>query len=280
MHSAIVRFVESPRFSTAVTIVVCLNALVLGIDTYGSLPLVVHDWCDRLDNVFVMLFVVELLLKLFAWRLRFFANAWNFFDLLVVVVSLVAVGPFSVLRTLRIFRTMRLVSAVPSMRRVVEALIRAIPGISAILGVLAVFFYVGAVLTTSLFGREFPEMFGTLGGSTITLFQLMLFDNWADVLRTVGDRYPLSPLFFIIFTVVSAFAVLNLFIAVMVDALRTEHDRLQSADLNKIEQHQKSTQREMDEVETAIRSLEAKVDAMMEKLDAKRQTVSQDGELL
>jgi voltage-gated sodium channel len=269
MGRPLTRLVESRLFKSAVMVAVITNALVLGLDTYAQLPPNVHAWCARADNVFIAIFIAELALKLVAWRLRFFANAWNLFDLAVVAVSVVAVGPFSVLRALRVLRTLRLVSVVPAMRRVVEALIRAVPGISAILGVLSVFFYVGAVLTTSLFGGQHPALFGTLGASFISLFQLMLFDGWAnDIVRVVGETHPLAPFFFIVFTVVTGFAVLNLFIAVMVDALRTEHDRLQVREFEELEESQKVAAREIGEVDTSIRALEAKVDRLLERLEA------------
>jgi voltage-gated sodium channel len=269
-QTALSRFVEGDRFRTAVLIAVVVNALVLGLDTYAALPPGVHQWCEHLDNFFVVLFVFELMLKLIAWRARFFTSAWNIFDFLVVAGSLVASGPFTILRALRVLRTLRLVSTVPEMRRVVEALLRAIPGISAILGVLTVFFYVGAVLTTSEFGARHPELFGTLGTSAITLFQLMLFDNWAEVIRAVGDTYWWAPIFFVSFTVVTAFAVLNLFIAVMVDALRTDYDRLQDEGIETLEHQQMAARRGMEDLDATVKTLEAKVDAIMATLEAMR----------
>jgi voltage-gated sodium channel len=270
MQAALSRLVEGERFHSAVLIAVVVNALVLGVDTYTALPAAVHAWCQRLDTFFVLLFAFELTLKLVAWRARFFTNAWNIFDFVVVAGSFVAAGPFTILRALRVLRTLRLVSTVPEMRRVVEALIRAIPGISAILAVLTVFFYVGAVLTTSLFANDHPELFGALGQSTITLFQLMLFDNWADVLRAVGATNWWAPVFFIAFTVVTAFAVLNLFIAVMVDALRTEHDRLQDRDIETLEHHQKVARHGIAELDATVKTLEAKVDVLLVNLEAVR----------
>ncbi len=265
---SLARFVEGRRFRSFVMAAVVLNALVLGVATYAELPPPVLAWCSRLDAFFVVLFVLELLLKLFVLRLRFFTSAWNLFDLTVVVVSLVAAGPFTVLRALRILRTLRLVSAVPAMRRVVEALVRAVPGIGAIVGVMIVVFYVSAVLTTSLYGEEFPAQFGGLGPSAVTLFQLMLFDSWGDTLRLVGETHPMAPIFFIAFTVISAFAVLNLFIAVMVDALRNEHDRLQDKELDQLEAGQHHQRRGLEEVDTTVKQLERKVDVMLEKIEA------------
>lgn len=269
-RSALQRFVESERFSNVVMIAVGLNALVLGVATYTELPEPVLRWCVMLDALFLTVFVVELILKLAAWRLRFFTNAWNLFDLGVVALSLVAAGPFTVLRTLRILRTLRLVSAVPQMRRVVEALIRAIPGISAILGVMMVFFYVSAVLATGLLKDQYPELFGALGASAITLFQLTLFDGWNDVVRQVGETHPAAPFFFIVFTVISAFAVLNLFIAVMVDSLRIEHDRLQHSGLEEIEEGQHEARRGLEELDAAMKTVENKLDLILEKIEGAR----------
>ena len=279
-RGALVRLVESRAFGVLVTVAVIANAVVLGLDTYSSLPLGAHRLFERADQLFLVVFVIELALKLVAWRRRFFMSSWNVFDLAVVIISVGAAGPFTVLRALRVLRTLRLVSVVPQFRRVVEALVRAVPGIGAILGVLAVFFYVGSVLSTNLYGVAHPELFGSLGESAITLFQLMIFDGWAgDVVRTVGDTHPGSQVFFIAFTVLTGFAVLNLFIAVMVDALRAEHERLAESDLEAIEEEQKKTVREIDEVERAVERLEGKMDAMMERIETLTPTPSRgDGE--
>jgi len=268
IRAALVRLVESPQFTVLVTVAVIANAIVLGVDTYAQLPQLAHDWCARLDTLFVTFFIIEISVKLVAWRRGFFDNAWNVFDLVVVVVSLAA-GPFTVLRTFRVLRMLRIVSVIPPLRRVVEALVRAVPGIVAILGVLTVIFYIGSVLTTSLYGEDHPKLFGTLGASVITLFQLMLFDGWAsEVVRTVGETHRGSTVFFIAFTVLTGFAVLNLFIAVMVDALREEHDRLERGELQALEAGQQSAVQEIDEVESAVRVLELKIDRVMEKLEA------------
>ncbi|MGD2131261.1 MAG: ion transporter [Maricaulaceae bacterium] len=269
MRAALTRLVESERFQNAVMLAVLANAAVLGVDTYAAFPESVHYWCRRIDDMFVLVFVIEIGLKLAAWRGAFFKNAWNIFDFSVVGLSLLASGPFSVLRILRVLRALRLVSVIPQMRRVVEALIRAVPGISAIMGVLAVFFYIGAVLTTKMFGADHHALFGSLGRSTVTLFQVMLFDGWgSEVVREVGRTHPGSQVFFMAFTIVTGFAVLNLFIAVMVDALRAEHDRLEGDDLETLEEGQRETARDIDQIESAVARLESKIDAVMTRLDA------------
>ncbi len=264
--------VESTWFTRFVMAAVLANAAILGIDAHRFLSPEIHAILEKCDTVFVWIFVIELVLKGLAWRGEFFKSSWNLFDLTVVVISLVpAAGPLSVLRVLRVLRTLRLVSVIPSLRRVVEALLRAIPGIASILAILAVFFYVGGVLTTTLFGEDHPELFGDLGESIITLFQLMLFDGWAgEVVRPVEATHPGSTIFFIAFTIITGFAVLNLFIAVMVDALRAEHDRLEEGDIDRLEESQEQAAREIDEVETAVSRLEGKIDRLTAELERRR----------
>ncbi|WP_421786000.1 ion transporter [Hyphobacterium sp.] len=220
----LVRMVESPVFVNFITGLILVNAVTLGLETYPvetpwlatALPLV--------DSIIVGIFVVELTLKLVAYGPRFFRSGWNWFDFIIVSISLIPnAGPFSVLRAMRILRVFRLFSVMPDMRKVVEALMKAIPGMGAILAVLALMFYVSAVMATKLFGESEP-MFATLGGSAFTLFQVMTLEGWAmDVARPTMEQYPFAWLFFLVFIVLTSFAVLNMFIAVIVDSLQSKH---------------------------------------------------------
>jgi voltage-gated sodium channel len=152
-----------------------------------------------------------------------------------------------VLRALRILRALRLFSTVPSLKRVVNALTAAMPGMASIAVVLAVLFYVSAVLSTKLFGTDFPDLFGHLGHSLYTLFQIMTLEGWSDgIVRPVMALHWWAWIFFLPFIVVTSFAVLNLFIGVIVSAIqevaepsKTESDM--EADL-------KALRRDMDEL--------------------------------
>jgi voltage-gated sodium channel len=105
---------------------------------------------------------------------RFFRDLWSVFDFSVVTITLVpAAEGFAVLRTLRVLRALRLISAVPRMRLVVWALLSATPGISSIFALLLLIFYVAAVMATKLFGGLEPEWFGSIDRSFFTLFQIM-----------------------------------------------------------------------------------------------------------
>ena len=225
-RAAVGRFVLSPPVQRTVIVVILINAAVLGLETVRDLPLPVAETLRLLDKVCLGIFVVEIALKLYAQRLRFFADAWNVFDFIVVGVALIPGSDgLAVLRALRVLRVLRLVSVVPALRRVVDALVRALPGIASIAVLLVIIFYVGAVMATTLFGEDFPELFGSLGASLFSLFQVTTLDSWSSLTREVTAVIPWAPFFFVPFVLISALTVLNLFIAVIVDAMQgLDHD--------------------------------------------------------
>lgn len=220
------RFVESSRFQNFITFVIALNAVILGFETSQTIMDVAGPVLHALDQIAVAIFVVELAMKLVVYRLSFFKKSWNIFDFTIVAITLMPAGQgLSVLRALRILRAFRLISTVPSMRKVVEALMRAIPGMMSVLTLLSLVFYVSAVMATKLFGAGFPEWFGTIGASLYSLFQIMTLESWSmGIVRPVMESYPMAWLFFVPFILVTTFAVLNLFIAIVVDAMSTHVD--------------------------------------------------------
>lgn len=218
------RFVETPLFRNTIIGIILFNAVTLGLETYPIETPWIASALPVIDSIIVSIFVVELTLKLIALGPRFFRSGWNWFDLIIVSISLIPdAGTFSVLRAMRILRVFRLFSVMPDMRKVIEALMKAIPGMGAILAVLSLIFYVSSVMGTKLFGDTHP-MFETLGGSAFTLFQVMTLEGWSmDVARPTMETYPFAWLFFVVFIVLTSFAVLNMFIAVIVDSLQSKH---------------------------------------------------------
>lgn len=223
--------VSSDWFARAILGVILVNALLLGLDADVRGHTDFGPAIRVLDSLITGIFVAEIGLKLFADRLRFFRSGWNFFDLGVVLISLIPdAGAFLVLRALRVFRVFRVFSVLPALRRVIDALLKAIPGMGAILAVLTVLFYVMAVMATTLFSGDarapMHEMFGSVPASAFTLFQIMTLDGWSsEIVRVVMVRHPWAWLFFIPFIVITSFAVLNLFIAVIVQSLQEEHEQ-------------------------------------------------------
>lgn len=203
-------------------ILLCIvaNAAILGYDAHYGEVNPYHEQIEQWNVYFLWIFTVELVFEFLAQGpKKYFRNGWNVFDVIVVGISYVAVNPaISALRTLRVVRVFRLISAVPQMRRVVEALFSAMPGILATFAILTVVFYIGAVMATTLFHQE--EGFRDLGESALSLFALTQFDGWGDTISRLQPKYPFAWAFIMGFTIIGAFAVLNLFIGVIVEAVQ------------------------------------------------------------
>jgi voltage-gated sodium channel len=220
-RARVAALVESTSVQRGIVTLIVVNALTLGLETFPAVTLQAGAWLHRVDRVLLAVFVLELTLKLVAHGWRFFRSAWNLFDFVVVGIALLpSSGALAVLRALRVLRVLRLVSAVPKMRFVVESLGRSLPGLGSIGLLLLIFFYVFAVMATKLYGAGFPQWFGSLWGSMFSLFQIMTLEGWADIAREVMASHPAAWLFFFAFILMATFTVLNLFIAVIVNAMQ------------------------------------------------------------
>lgn len=226
------KWIEHPRAQAVVIALILVNSVILGLETSPQAWAAWGGVLAGVDRAILAIFVLELALRIAAHGVRFFKDPWSIFDFVVIAIALMpATGPFAVLRALRVLRVLRLLSMVPSMKRVVGGLLSAIPGLVSVFGILMIIFYVSAVIATKLFGDSFPEWFGTLGASTYTLFQVMTLESWSmGIVRPVMEVYPLAWVFFILFILISTFTMLNLFIAVIVNAIQAEHDAQVSAE--------------------------------------------------
>ncbi|MCE9599058.1 MAG: ion transporter [Spirochaetia bacterium] len=218
--SAIAALLAKRGFQNTIIGVILLNAAILGVLTAPNLDPAVVDFLHWLDHACLVIFCVEILLKLIVLRLGFFRDGWNVFDFLVVAIALApAAGPLSVLRALRVFRLMRLVTAFPSMRQVIAGMFGSIPGVASVAGILLVIFYVAAVMAIGFFGEADPENFGGLGATFFTLFQLMTTEGWPSMARTLMETMPLAWLFFIPFILMTTFTTLNLVFGIVVNSM-------------------------------------------------------------
>jgi voltage-gated sodium channel len=231
-RAAVARLTLSPLFQRGVVALILLNAVTLGLETSDT---VMERWggaLELIDAALLWVFTAELALRVYAFRGRFFRDPWGLFDLVVVGIAwLPATGALSVLRALRILRVLRLVSVVPSLRVVVEAMLAALPGMGSIVLLMALLFYVFAVMAVKLYGEDMPEAFGTLGASLFTLFQLMTLDDWANIVKPAMERHPLALLFFLPFILVATFVVLNLFIGVIVESIQSLREEREAAEM-------------------------------------------------
>ena len=218
---ALAQWVEARLVQHFVVVVILLNAAILGMETSQTIMDKFGAPLRILDKICLAVFLMEIGARLFAYRLHFWRSGWNIFDLVVVAVALCpGAGPWAVLRSLRVLRVLRLLTVIPSLRKVVAAFLHAIPGLGGVMCLMGVFLYTSAVLVTNLFGKQYPEWFGSLGASLFSLFQSLTLEGWADMARTIMETHPWAVFFFIPFIVIATFTVLNLFIGIIVSTMQ------------------------------------------------------------
>ncbi len=266
------QFFDSPFWERAIVVIILINATAMGLETSERVVAYTGGLLRMIDNVVIVIFTIEIALRIFAHGRNFWRDGWNLFDFTIVAIALMpATGGFAVLRSLRIIRALRLISTVKSMRRVMGGMLAAIPGMGAVVALLALIFYVAAVMATRLFGADYPELFGTLGDSFFSLFQVMTLEGWADnFVIPVMEKFPYAWVFFIIFLLVTSFTVLNLFIGIIVDAMQREQQ---------IEErmNQKETEANFDQVLSELQALRAEIRELRDMSPGAAQRPGPDG---
>ncbi len=255
-----------PRVQRFIICLIILNTFTLGLETSQSAVKSFGGLLYAFDVFALGVYTIEIILKILALRSNFFRNGWNVFDFLIVGIAYVpAVGPLSVLRSLRILRALRIVSAIPRLRIIVRSLIVSLPSIGWISLLLMVVFYIFAVMATRLFGTVFPEWFGNLGESYYTLFQILTLESWSmGIVRPIMEQFPYAWIFFVPFILLTSFVVLNVFIAVIVGAMGDIRDEEQSQQLHS--QGQSSTEELLLAEIAQMREHMARIEALSSQL--------------
>src|SRR6476469_2740939 len=249
---------------------IVVNAVILGLETSKTVTASYGGLLEILDHIILAVFVVEIAARVIVHRLDFFRDPWSVFDFIVIGIALVpATETFSVLRSLRVLRVLRLITGVPTLRRVVAGLLAALPGMGSIVFLIGLIYYVFAIMATKLFGEDNPNLFGTLG---FTLFTVMTLECWTnDVARPVMQNHPYAWVFFVVYIVITTFMVLNLFIGVVVNAMQEEASK---ADAEEREVEREMIQEEAAPILAAVKSLRTEVAELRAELAGRRAQTS------
>jgi len=237
----LIRFMlQSKSFEWLITSLIVLNAVIMGMQTNPNIVNQIGPALHLLDMLLLVIFTVELLLRLFVYRGAFFRDGWSWFDSIIIAVAWVPTSDgLSVLRALRILRVLRLISVVPSLRKVVTGLVSALPGMGSIIMLLGLVYYIFAVMGTNLFSTEFPQWFGSLSQSSYTLFQIMTLESWSmGIVRPIMETYPQAWIYFVLFIVCTTFTVLNLFVGIIVSAMTAEGEAAAVIEREKLKKDQ------------------------------------------
>ena len=211
-------------FDIFIIALILINAVVLGLETSTGIVAEYGEWLLLSSDVILGLFIVEALLKMLAVAPRislYFKDGWNLFDFSVIVLSLLpATGELAmVARLARLLRVMRLISTIPELRLIVSTLIRSLPGMSHVIMLMGVIFYMYAVAGYHLFSEHDPQHWGTLGISLLSLFRVVTLEDWTDLMYTAMEMSSYSWMYFVSFVVMGTFVIINLFIAVVLNNL-------------------------------------------------------------
>jgi len=224
MNKSLFERIKNNRFFQAIVIIaIILSAFLVGVSTY-EIPAPTVAFIYVLDALITIFFVVEICIRFFAEdkKLHFFKNGWNIFDSLIVIISIIPIGPNSsilVLRLLRIFRVLRLISAIPELKELIEALLKSIKRVFYVSLLLFIIIYVYASFGSILFGQSDPLRWGDLGISMITLVQVLTLSSWENVMLPMQEIFWWAWVYFYSFVAIGSITILNLIIAVLVDVI-------------------------------------------------------------
>lgn len=245
-------------FELLVITIIVMSALLIGARTY-SLPDIAEQMIRVMDWAITLFFLVEITIRFLGEqnKKRFFYSAWNLFDTLIVVVSLIPIDNSDLAlvgRLVRIFRVLRMVSIIPELRMLLNSLVAALPQLGYVLLMLFIIFYIYAAVGATFFGGINATLWGDIATSMLTLFRVMTFEDWTDVMYETMTVYPLSWIFYLTFIFLSAFAFLNMIIGIVVNVLEDEHKRQARADG---EPTLKELQDEIRELTVAVQKMSA-----------------------
>ncbi len=267
--SKLKQFVDSDGFHNFILYLIIFNSITIGMETSPSLMDNIGNWFEQIDNFILYIFVAEICLKLVVYRLDFFKSGWNIFDFVIVGIAAAPLGGhLAVFRTLRILRTLRLLNNVPKLRFIIEAIIHAVPSIGWIMVLLAIIFYIFAVLGTNFYGAAFPEFFGSMGASMFTLFQIMTLESWSSgIARPMMEELPYAYIFFIPFILIATYTTLNIFIAIVVNTM----NELQANEMQKEEDRIKAyIKKEHKALGDQLSNLKTQLDKIENNLEHKK----------
>ena len=215
------KLVEGKNFDFLIMSLICMDAAILGLMTSDAMNRFFEGGLFILDRLFMAIFIIEMIMKIFAFGKKFFKSGWNVFDFAVIAISSVPFASwFIIFRTFRLFRLLRYVNKFTRLKQMINTFLALLPNFMAMLLVMAVFFYVFAIMAVCLFGDVFIE-FSDLGSSLFALLQVVTLDGWAsNIARPVMAVFPHSWLFFVSFVFISFLITVSFLMSVVSEVVR------------------------------------------------------------
>jgi voltage-gated sodium channel len=285
------RVADSHRFQNAILGVIVANAVVLGLQTYDGIDQDVGPTLHLLNDIFLGVFVIEMLIRITAYWPRpgtFFRESWNVFDFVTVFAAFVpgVRENATLLRLVRLLRVVRVVSVLPDLRVLVAGMLKSLPPIGSMAVFTALLIYVYGMVGWLLFGEELPAQWGDIGRAMLTLFTVLTLEGWNTTMDQAREVEPMAWLFFVSFVLIASFLIINILIAVIINSVeearsadveeRIERQRIEAAasgreidEDTEIESRMLTLRRAMDDLETELKVREH-MDASAGKQEKKK----------
>lgn len=281
------RIVESYIFRNFILGIIILSGVIVGVETYPQLYLKHVRLFQAIDQLIIGIFAIEIALKLLSFGrspLNYFKDPWNVFDFIIVAICFVPnvdTHFVTVLRLARILRVFRIISILPKLQILVNALLKSIPSMGYVVVLLSIVFYIYAVAGSFLFGKSDPVHFGSLHISMISLFKVLTLEGWTDIMniQLYGTTDPAaeeagppksyaSVLYFVSFILFGAMIIMNLFIGVIMNSMQESQDEIKNA-LVKNNSSKSASQKLLADLEDKIDGLKLDIQKLNESLKNK-----------
>jgi len=226
LHEALIYLMNNRYFELSMMGVIIFSAMLIGIDTFELKP-VYQDIIFTLDQLITIIFLIEIVARISTYKrpLDFFKDGWNIFDFVIVAVSLIPIegNDSAVARLLRIFRILRIITIIPELKGIINSLFRSSASIGYVFILIFIVFYIFAIVGTILFEGAPSGLWNDLGTALLTLFQVMTFEGWTDVMYESMEIHPWSWMFYVLFIFLTTFTFLNMIIGIILESLNEEH---------------------------------------------------------
>ena len=228
LKSTLASINNNKLFQLFIISVIIISALLIGVKTYDIDPIYIQ-FLTYIDNAITILFLFEIIVRFIAegHSLAFFKKGWNVFDTLIVTASMIPIDNSEMVllaRLVRVFRVLRLISIIPELRILISALIKALPPMGYVLLLMFIMFYIYAAVGSLLFDSINKVLWGDIAVSMLTLFRVVTFEDWTDVMYETMEVYPLSWMYYLSFIFLNAFVFLNMMIGIVIERMQAEQD--------------------------------------------------------
>jgi len=243
---AIARFVDSGQFQGFIFAIIVLNAIVLGLETYGSITERFGDTLYLLNEIFLGIFIVEVLLRISSYGLKpwnYFRNGWNVFDFVVVFAVFIpgVRENATLLRLVRLLRVVRVVSVLPDLRVLISGMGRALPPIASMAAMAVLLIFIYGMVGWKIFGEAIPERWGDIGSAMLTLFTVLTLEGWNEILFAGQEVTRWSWVFFVSFVLIASFLLINILIAIIINSVEEARDAERAEELeDRLEEAERS----------------------------------------